>query len=275
VASLTRKKRLSQGSPCGVAIILEVSALAPARTDPVSASNRNDPREIAGSASRPNNSKQNQINPSKKAWIYLVLFVRIGTFQWVTAIPNKKSDRVSGSVPIVSSAFHLSVLPAAAPRARRTGSIRPIGKCIARISDFCKEIALKRQAELRVRLEARPAPHDAAPRSQREANPNISKRNPKKNERKPNVNGRKIQRLLFPQSGLFSGLHCLTTKKSSSGALAVDNNQRDLVIGFAMSRWRGHLRADAHPPIDRVLHDRRCYADSDFRKGIVGWRLLQ
>jgi hypothetical protein len=38
----------------------------------------------------PNKSKQNQIDPDKKAWICLVLFVRIGTFQWVTANPNKK-----------------------------------------------------------------------------------------------------------------------------------------------------------------------------------------
>jgi hypothetical protein len=28
--------------------------------------------------------------PSKIAWIYLVLFVRIGAFQWVTPNPNKK-----------------------------------------------------------------------------------------------------------------------------------------------------------------------------------------
>jgi hypothetical protein len=36
------------------------------------------------------------------AWIYLVLFVRIGTFQWVTANPNKKPAHVSGSVRNVS-----------------------------------------------------------------------------------------------------------------------------------------------------------------------------
>jgi hypothetical protein len=38
----------------------------------------------------PNKTKKNQIRPSKKAWICLVLFVRIGIFQWVTANPNKK-----------------------------------------------------------------------------------------------------------------------------------------------------------------------------------------
>src|SRR5208282_5075061 len=30
-----------------------------------------------------------QARPSKNAWICLALFVRIGTFQWVAAIPNK------------------------------------------------------------------------------------------------------------------------------------------------------------------------------------------
>ena len=52
---------------------------------------------IAGAASRsrprgqanPSQSKPDQIRPSKIAWFYLVLFVRIGTFQWVTANPNK------------------------------------------------------------------------------------------------------------------------------------------------------------------------------------------
>jgi hypothetical protein len=38
----------------------------------------------------PNSSKQNQIKPSKKAWISLDSFGRIGTYQWVTANPNKK-----------------------------------------------------------------------------------------------------------------------------------------------------------------------------------------
>jgi hypothetical protein len=34
--------------------------------------------------------KQIQINPSKSPWICLLLFFRIGAFQWVTANPNKK-----------------------------------------------------------------------------------------------------------------------------------------------------------------------------------------
>jgi hypothetical protein len=37
-------------------------------------------------------SKQNQIKPSKKPWISLVLFVRIGTFQWVASEKIKKID---------------------------------------------------------------------------------------------------------------------------------------------------------------------------------------
>jgi hypothetical protein len=36
-------------------------------------------------------SKENQTNPRKKAWISLDSFGRIGAFQWVTANPNKKS----------------------------------------------------------------------------------------------------------------------------------------------------------------------------------------
>jgi hypothetical protein len=36
--------------------------------------------------------KQNQIKPSKKAWISLVLFVRIGTFQWGMSEKIKKFD---------------------------------------------------------------------------------------------------------------------------------------------------------------------------------------
>ena len=38
----------------------------------------------------PNQSKQNQINPRKKAWFSLDSFGRIQTFQRVTANPNKK-----------------------------------------------------------------------------------------------------------------------------------------------------------------------------------------
>jgi hypothetical protein len=37
-----------------------------------------------------NKSKKNQANPSKIAWISLDSFGRIGTFQLLTANPNKK-----------------------------------------------------------------------------------------------------------------------------------------------------------------------------------------
>src|SRR5208282_4629337 len=44
------------------------------------------PQSKPGQAN-PNSAKA---NPNKNAWFYLVLFVRFGTYQWVTAIPNKK-----------------------------------------------------------------------------------------------------------------------------------------------------------------------------------------
>jgi hypothetical protein len=43
-----------------------------------------------------------QINPRKKAWISLDSFGRIGSFQWVTANPDKKSSSVSHCVPNVA-----------------------------------------------------------------------------------------------------------------------------------------------------------------------------
>ena len=42
-------------------------------------------RGSAAGQTKPNKTKRHQINPSKNAWFYLVLFVRIRTFQWVTA----------------------------------------------------------------------------------------------------------------------------------------------------------------------------------------------
>jgi hypothetical protein len=45
--------------------------------------------EDAGSARR-NSAKPDQAVPNKIAWICLVLFVRIWTFQWVTAKKIKK-----------------------------------------------------------------------------------------------------------------------------------------------------------------------------------------
>src|SRR5208282_1983936 len=42
-------------------------------------------RKPAWIQARPSKSKPPQANPNKIAWICLVLFVRIGTYQWVTA----------------------------------------------------------------------------------------------------------------------------------------------------------------------------------------------
>jgi hypothetical protein len=47
-------------------------------------------RPIRPLPAKPNKRKQIQIKPRKKAWISLDSFGRIGTFQWVTANPNKK-----------------------------------------------------------------------------------------------------------------------------------------------------------------------------------------
>jgi hypothetical protein len=55
-------------------------------------------------------SKQIQIKPSKSPWICLVLFVRIGAFQGVTANPNKKN---------------------------RLGSVSPLRLCAKRPSAHC------------------------------------------------------------------------------------------------------------------------------------------
>jgi hypothetical protein len=49
------------------------------------------PSKTKQNQTEPNRTKQNQTEPSKIAWFYLVLFVGIGTFQWVTANPSKKS----------------------------------------------------------------------------------------------------------------------------------------------------------------------------------------
>ena len=66
--------------------------------------------------------------PSKIAWIYLVLFVRIGTFQWVTANPNKKFFFVSGPPLNVSGSTHF--------RPSRAGPFPASGNGIARFSGF-------------------------------------------------------------------------------------------------------------------------------------------
>jgi hypothetical protein len=74
-------------------------------------------------------SKQNQADPNKIAWICLVLFVRIGTFQWVAAETNKNSRSPS---PPWGSRPSLGPPP-------ETASIGE--KRIARISDFRNQFA--------------------------------------------------------------------------------------------------------------------------------------
>jgi hypothetical protein len=65
---------------------------------PSRGSTRSDPRGARGvnqSAILPSKNKQNQAEPSKNPWICLVLFVRIGAFQWVAADPNKNNSLAS------------------------------------------------------------------------------------------------------------------------------------------------------------------------------------
>jgi hypothetical protein len=68
--------------------------------------------------SRPNKPKQNQINPSKIAWISLDFFRRIRTFQRVTVKPNKKIFSRLGCAQNPSKAFPL-ILPDATATAVR------------------------------------------------------------------------------------------------------------------------------------------------------------
>jgi hypothetical protein len=64
-----------------------VEVAPPARARAASKRGAGRPADSTGARIPP---KQIQINPNKKAWISLVLFVGIGPFQRVTAIPNKK-----------------------------------------------------------------------------------------------------------------------------------------------------------------------------------------
>jgi hypothetical protein len=71
-----------RGRPPGVAIVC--LAYFPIRAEAQSA------KLLSGRQTKPNKSKENQGKPRKKAWISLDSFGRIGTFQRVTANPNKK-----------------------------------------------------------------------------------------------------------------------------------------------------------------------------------------
>src|SRR3984957_481947 len=61
-----------------------------------------------GAQIKSSKTKPRQIRPSNFAWFYLVLFVRIGTFQSVTANPNKKIFPLSHCVSDITRAFFSS-----------------------------------------------------------------------------------------------------------------------------------------------------------------------
>ena len=74
------------------------------RVDPKAGRSRGRTRRSVPSQPQinPSRSKPHQIAPSKNAWFYLVLFVQIAAFQWVTVTPNKKSFPVSHCVSNVT-----------------------------------------------------------------------------------------------------------------------------------------------------------------------------
>src|ERR1700722_1706219 len=74
------------------------------------------------------------MNPSKKACIPLDSFGRFGTFQWVTANPNKKIGATSRLAPIVSKAL-CQTPPRGHPDA---GFASVTGKRLAQTSLFAK-----------------------------------------------------------------------------------------------------------------------------------------
>src|SRR5271168_3361494 len=100
-------------------------------------------------SSMPNSSKQNQIKPSKKAWISLDSFGRIGTFQWVTANPNKKIfSPVTLCPKCHKRSFSFAGLE---PRACSTARSSPPAEIdIAQIMDFEKRLQKKRLLALAI-----------------------------------------------------------------------------------------------------------------------------
>jgi hypothetical protein len=82
-------------------------------------------------------AKSVQTKPNKIAWICLVLFVRIGTFQWVMAIPNKKLAS-SRAVCRLSQAHSTSALRATGQTRVRSGDWIDI---LHGVSAFGKTIA--------------------------------------------------------------------------------------------------------------------------------------
>jgi hypothetical protein len=87
-----------------------------------------------------NKSKENQANPNKKAWISLDSFGRIGTFQWVTANPNKKKLFPYHTVAKISQPHLVSFSEQASSQGLELHSGRE--KAIAHISDFRKQFTI-------------------------------------------------------------------------------------------------------------------------------------
>ena len=83
----------------------------------------------------PSESKPDQTKPSKIAWFYLVLFVRIGAFQWVTWNPNKKLTlRFRRASQVVRHTLRVCRVAPLARRRPCAGSIRSAEISITRSS---------------------------------------------------------------------------------------------------------------------------------------------
>ena len=88
----------------------------------------------------PSKTNQDQIRPSKIAWFYLVLFVRIGAFQWVTANPNKNLSCPCHTVPQMSQSHSRPVFPRRTAAER--GFNRTKGNGITSILDSTQRLLL-------------------------------------------------------------------------------------------------------------------------------------
>jgi hypothetical protein len=92
---------------------------------------------------KPSKSKPTQIKPSKITWFYLVLFVRIGTFQWVTANPNKKSFPYRTLRRLKPAPSDSSSRPASAQARVRFRTMYCVARyCVARNFRFSKQLFL-------------------------------------------------------------------------------------------------------------------------------------
>src|SRR3984957_20084973 len=129
---------------------LYIKASAPAQKP----GGRSGKRTVSPIQINPSKTKPSQIKPSKIAWFYLVLFVQIGTFQWVTTNPNKNFPPASP--------------PPEKRSARRAFVFRQSGEDSTG-SDFAKAIVLKLDA--RATREMEEGSTDRALRGPRSATP--------------------------------------------------------------------------------------------------------